>query len=115
VLRTGEPTVRHDKQRGFYEALVDGQSAGLLVYGLEGQRRVFTHVFINEQYRGRGVSTLLVRTALDDIIAAGGTVTNYCPVVGRFVDKHHEYAKVIDQAQPGRWRRTKAELSASPH
>lgn len=109
-----EATVRHDEAGGFYEVLVDGASAGLLVYGLEGSRRVFTHVFINEEYRGHSLSTLLVRAALDDIRAAGGTVTNYCPVVGRFVDHHSEYGPVIDAAHPGRWRRTKTDLNDPP-
>ena len=104
-------TVRHDEAGGFYEVLLDGASAGLLVYGLEGSRRVFTHVFINEEYRGNSLSTLLVRAALDDIRAQGGTVTNYCPVVGRFVDRHVEYGPVIDTGHPGRWRRSKSDLN----
>lgn len=108
---TDHVTVRHDEAGGFYEVLVDGVSAGLLVYGLEGNRRVFTHVFINEEYRGRSLASLLVRTALDDIRSAGGTVTNYCPVVGRFVDAHPEYAPVIDAEHPGRWRRSKTDLA----
>jgi predicted GNAT family acetyltransferase len=107
-------TVRHDEAGGFYEVLVDGASAGLLVYGLEGSRRVFTHVFIKEEYRGHSLSTLLVRAALDDIRAAGGTVTNYCPVVGRFVDHHSEYQATIDSAHPGRWRRSKSDLTDAP-
>jgi uncharacterized protein len=110
----GHATVRHDEAGGFYEILLDGRSAGLLVYGLEGSRRIFTHVFINEEYRGHSLSTLLVRTALDDIRAAGGTVTNYCPVVGRFVDRHSEYGLVIDSTHPGRWRRSKTDLTDPP-
>lgn len=108
-------TVRHDEAGEFYEVLVDGISAGLLVYGLEGSRRVFTHVFINGEYRGRSLSTLLVRTALDDIRTAGATVTNYCPVVGRFVDAHPEYRSVIDAEHPGRWRRSKTDLADIRH
>jgi predicted GNAT family acetyltransferase len=111
----GQATVRHDELAGFYEVLVDGHSAGLLVYGLEGQRRVFTHVFINEDFRGNSLSTLLVRAALDDIRATGGTVTNYCPVVGHFVDKYTDYATLIDPKHPGRWRRSKEDLSPDLH
>ena len=113
VPGTDRATVRHDEAGGFYEVLVDGASAGLLVYGLEGSRRVFTHVFINEECRGHSLSTVLVRAALDDIRAAGGTVTNYCPVVGRFVDAHPEYKTVIDAEHPGRWRRSRADLADS--
>ena len=108
-------TVRHDEAGGFYEVLVDGVSAGLLVYGLEKSRRVFTHVFISEEYRGRSLASLLVRTALDDILTAGGTVTNYCPVVGRFVEAHPEYKPVIDAEHPGRWRRSKSDLADARH
>jgi predicted GNAT family acetyltransferase len=114
VPGTDRATVRHDEAGGFYEVLVDGASAGLLVYGREGSRRVFTHVFINEECRGHSLSTVLVRAALDDIRAAGGTVTNYCPVVGRFVDRHADYRPLIDAAQPGRWRRSKTDLVDAP-
>lgn len=113
VHDAAQPEVRHDENGGFYEVLVDGHSAGLLVYGLEGRRRVFTHVFINEEHRGRSLSSALIRAALEDIRATGGTLTNYCPVVGHFLDHHQEYAGVIDINHPGRWRRTKADLHES--
>ena len=68
-------------------------------------------MFINEEHRGNSLSTLLVRAALDDIRGTAGAVTNYCPVVGRFVDRHVEYAQVIDTRHPGRWRRSKSDLN----
>jgi hypothetical protein len=38
--------VVHDTDSRFYELLVDGQHAGMVVYGAAGNRYVFTHTFI---------------------------------------------------------------------
>ena len=46
--------VVHDTDNRFYQLLVDGESAGLVVYGTDGDRYVFTHTFIAEGYRRTG-------------------------------------------------------------
>lgn len=95
--------VVHDTDNRFYELLVDGESAGLVVYGTDGDRYVFTHTFIAEGYRGRSLSQVLLRGVLDDIRARRATVTNYCPVLDRFLEKNPEYIPLIDSRNPGSW------------
>jgi hypothetical protein len=94
--------VRHAGER-FYELLVDGQFGGLVVYEDAGSRYVLTHTFIAEGYRGRGLSQVLLRGVLDDLRARQVTVTNYCPVLDRFIDANPEYLPLIDAAHPGKW------------
>src|SRR6185312_13620624 len=56
---------------GYYELLVDGQQAGLLVYEVIGSHLSITHAVIEPTYRGRGLSSVLIGQALDDIAAKG--------------------------------------------
>jgi predicted GNAT family acetyltransferase len=89
----------------FYELTVDGASAGMLIYELSGTRRVFTHTFIAEGFRGRGLAGSLVRTVLDEVRAKHETITNYCGVVDGFIAANPEYDGVINKEHPGSWAR----------
>lgn len=96
----------------FYELLVDGEFAGIVVYGEAGSRYVFTHTFIAEGYRGRGLSQVLLRGVLDDVRARHLTLTNYCPVVDHFIEKNPEYIPLIDSGMPGGWPRNRRDAAA---
>ena len=37
------------------------------------------------------------------------TVTNYCPVLDRFLEKNPEYLRLIDADNPGRWPKQQQE------
>ena len=91
----GRIEVRNDVDNRFYEIRVDGESAGVLVYEEAHGRKVFTHAFIEESYRGRGLATELIRSALDDIRDEGNTADSYCPIVNSFVAERPEYAGVV--------------------
>src|SRR4051812_45653981 len=68
VLMTGEIAVKNNAEARSYDALVDGEVVGSIVYELAGERRVvFTHTFVMPQFRERGVGNTLARTALDDV------------------------------------------------
>jgi len=87
--------VHHPADR-FYELLVDGQFAVLIFYEDAGGRYVFTHTFIADGYRGRGLSWTLMRGVLEDVKQRGIAMTNYCPVLDRFIEKNPEFAPLID-------------------
>ncbi|HEX4255482.1 MAG TPA: GNAT family N-acetyltransferase [Streptosporangiaceae bacterium] len=96
--------VHHEDER-FYELMVDGQFGGLLVYGRGDHRIVFTHTFIAEGFRGRGLSNFMIQSTLDDVRAHGVTVTNFCPVLDHFFETHPGYIPLIDEHVPGTWSR----------
>lgn len=92
--------VHHPADR-FYELLVDGQSAGLVVYEDVHGRYVFTHTFIAEDYRGRGLSWTLMRGVLEDVKRRRIAITNHCPVLDRFIEKNPEFAPLTDSDNTG--------------
>jgi len=105
--------VIHHPDDRFYELLADGQFAGLIVYEDAGGRYVFTHTFIAEGYRGRGLSWALMRSVLEDVKQRHITVTNYCPVLARFIEKNPEYAPLIDSGNPGNWPKSDRNASGA--
>jgi predicted GNAT family acetyltransferase len=98
----GEVTVNNNAEARSYDAFVDGEVAGSIVYEQAGDRRViFTHTFVKPSYREHGVANTLVRSALDDVRAKGQTLTNFCDFVAHYIDAHPEYADLLDAAHPG--------------
>jgi predicted GNAT family acetyltransferase len=97
-----EVTVTNNVESRSYDAVVDGEVAGSIVYERAGDRRVvFTHTFVGPRFRGRGVGNALVCGALDDVRAKGLTLTNFCDFVARYIDTHPEYADLLDATHPG--------------
>jgi predicted GNAT family acetyltransferase len=102
VPMTGEVAVKNNAEARSYDAFVDGEVVGSIVYEQAGERRVvFTHTFVKPQFRERGVGNTLARRALDDVRARGLTLTNFCDFVARYIDAHPEYADLLDATHPG--------------
>lgn len=95
TLASPAVTVVHHSDDEYYELLVDGEQAGLLVYHVVGSHLSITHTVIEQTYRGRGLSWVLVGRALDDIRTRSVTVSNHCPVVNRFVENNPEYRDLL--------------------
>jgi predicted GNAT family acetyltransferase len=92
-------SVVHHPDDEYYELLVDGEQAGLLVYHVIGSRLSITHTVIEPAYRGRGLSWTLVGRALDDTRTRSVAVSSYCPVVDRFVQKNPQYRDFLSAAR----------------
>lgn len=94
--------VLNDETAGIYEATVDDTAIGGVPYNLVGDDRIaLLGVSVLPEFRGRGVSTELIRRVLDDVRAQGKTVINYCPVVHRFIEDNPGYADLLDTDHPG--------------
>jgi predicted GNAT family acetyltransferase len=100
TLASPAVTVVHHSDDEYYELLVDGRQAGFLVYHVIGSHLSITHTVIEPAYRGRGLSSALVGRALDDIGTKSVTVSNYCAVVSRFVEKNPEYRDLLSLPRP---------------
>ncbi|UJP09772.1 N-acetyltransferase [Microbacterium sp. KUDC0406] len=56
-----------------------------------GTQRVLFHTGVSEEYSGRGLASVLVRAAVDDVVASGATIVPVCPYVKAWLPKHPEY------------------------
>jgi uncharacterized protein len=103
--QTPELTVRDNAASLCYDALIDGEVIGTIVYERSGPRIIFMHTIVEPEFRRRGIATALVRQALDDVRAKGLTLSNYCGFVADFINAHPGYADLIDTEHPGLPRR----------
>jgi predicted GNAT family acetyltransferase len=84
----------------YYEVTSGDGRVGVLVYHVIGSNLTITHTWIAESHRGQGVASMLIRHALDDIRSKGVSVSNYCPIVGSYVERNPEYGDLLQK--PGR-------------
>jgi len=82
-----------DKAR--FEILADGELAGFVLYHLRGHEIAFTHTETDDRFRGHGLASQLVRTALDQARARHLAVLPYCPFVRSWLTEHPEYADLV--------------------
>jgi predicted GNAT family acetyltransferase len=101
--KTGAPvTVAPDPENHRYTISVEGEVAGFAAYADRGDgesgtvRRVFYHTEVQEAFGGRGLATILVTAALDDVRAQGMRIVAVCPLVSAFLKKHPAYADITD-------------------
>ncbi len=79
-----------------FEIHVDGALAGFAQYVRRGGRLVFVHTEIDPAFEGQGLGSRLAAAALDAARAAGEPVVPLCPFIHAFIDRHPEYADLVD-------------------
>jgi predicted GNAT family acetyltransferase len=92
--------VVHEKSDARYVILVDGVEGGELTYTHRGDELLFTHTYVNPVHRGLGLGAILVRGAVDDVLATtDARITSGCWYVTEWLEKHPNY--VVDARSGG--------------
>ena len=78
------------------EARLDAAVAGFAAYLDRPGQRVFTHTEVDPAYEGQGIGGRLARAALDQARADGLRVVPRCPFIRAWIDKHPDYADLVD-------------------
>ncbi|HEU6445444.1 MAG TPA: GNAT family N-acetyltransferase [Gaiellaceae bacterium] len=89
-------TVRDNPAKRRYEALVDGEVAGCVFYAERDGALVLLHTEVADEYEGKGVGSRLVAATLDDVRARGLSVVPRCPFAKGYIERHPEYADLVD-------------------
>ena len=92
-----EPTVRDVPEADRYEIRDGEQLLGHADYERRGDTVVFVHTEVDQDSGRTGLGSTLVRAALDDVRAKGGSVVPRCSFVRGWIDKHEEYADLVEQ------------------
>jgi uncharacterized protein len=78
-----------------YELTVDGHIAASY-YELAGGVITFIHTEVPPELGGRGIGSRLIKGALDQVRADGLKVIPRCPFVKAYIDKHPDYADLLE-------------------
>ena len=89
-------TVEDNAAADRYEALDGGEVVGFARYVRRGGRTIFVHTEVDEDREGTGVGSALVAAALDTERAAERPVVPLCPFVRAYIERHTEYADLVD-------------------
>lgn len=84
----------HDELRMRYSLFQDGLEAYLTYERPREGHRHITHTIVPGPLGGRGLGTRLVRQCLEDIIAAGETVSSSCWFASALIEKTPAWAAV---------------------
>ncbi len=84
-----------DRRR--YEVRSDGEVAGYAEYILTQGLITFTHTEIDPAFEGKGLGSVLVRAALDDVRTRELAVLPLCPFVKGWIQRHRDYADLVYQ------------------
>jgi len=93
--KTGAPTTVTREPDQFTIA-IDGQVVGRAEYLDRGEKRVFTHTEVDNNYEGRGLATILIGEALQQTRDAGLRIKALCPMVVAYLKKHDEYSDIVE-------------------
>jgi predicted GNAT family acetyltransferase len=89
-------TVSDAPERERFEAHdEDGTLAGVVTYQLTGTIVVYTHTKVEPAFEGQGVGATLAKAVMDDAKSRNRTVVPICPFLSEWLEKHHEYDKVV--------------------
>ncbi len=90
-------SVRDERDASRYEITADGQLAGFARYVRRGGRTWFVHTEIDPAFEGQGLGSVLAAGALDAERAAGTPIVPLCPFIRHYLDRHPEYADLVDR------------------
>jgi predicted GNAT family acetyltransferase len=89
--------VVHDEDEARFVARIDGVFAGASYYWYRRGRMVLIHTETHPEFEGRGVGSSLTRMALDAAREHDEMVVPLCPFVEGYIDRHEEYADLLDK------------------
>lgn len=87
--------LHHDPMAHRFSTRLEGHEAELL-YSLRGDRMVIDHTGVPDAIGGRGVAAALVKSALEHARAQGWRVVPACSYSAAYVQRHPEYADLVD-------------------
>jgi predicted GNAT family acetyltransferase len=87
-----------DEER--YEVREGDRVLGIAAYRRRGDVTELVHTEVHPDAGRSGVGGTLVRAALDDVRAQGGSVVASCPFVRGWIERHQEYADLLTRTEP---------------
>ena len=94
-LQINSLQINHDRALGRFSTRLDGHEAEL-VYRHQRGSMVIDHTGVPEAIGGRGVAGALVKAALDYARAEGLRVVPLCSYSASYIQRHPEYADLVD-------------------
>lgn len=93
----GPVQVRDRTSASRYEAVIDGETVGILQYVRHRDRIDLVHTVTDPAHRGNGAASALVHIAFAEARRDGLAVNPICPFVESWVNRHPEEADIVER------------------
>jgi predicted GNAT family acetyltransferase len=103
AVTADERTVTEDPDARRFELRARDEVLGWIDYLPAGASVILAHTEIAPGHERQGLGSVLVGRALEDLRARGMTVIPTCPFAAAFIQRHPEYADVVDPSLRGRF------------
>jgi predicted GNAT family acetyltransferase len=90
--------VRDNREKHRFEIDLGDGTFAIAQYRLPPGKIMFTHTEVPPAHEGKGIGTLLVRTALASARERGLKVIPICPFFAAYIKKHAEEQDLLDGA-----------------
>ncbi|MCX8526029.1 N-acetyltransferase [Chryseobacterium formosus] len=86
----------NDEKHGSFEALIDGNKAGLMTYTWAGEDRlIIDHTEVEEAYNGKGVGKEMLIKAVEFAREKGKKIIPLCPFAKATFQKNEDLRDVL--------------------
>src|SRR5687767_13744960 len=91
-----DSTITENTDARRFELRAGDELLGWIDYLPAGASFIFAHTEVAPGHEQQGLGSVLVRQALEAMRARGTTVIPTCPFTAAFIQRHPEYADVVD-------------------
>ncbi|MDK1360512.1 GNAT family N-acetyltransferase [Arthrobacter sp. zg-Y1219] len=91
-----------NSEQSRYELRIGGELVGTADYVEESDSVALTHTVVRVQWRHQGYSSMLVKFAVEDVIASGRRIKPYCSYAASYLGKHREFSHHVSWPQAAR-------------
>jgi uncharacterized protein len=89
--QTGGPRVVRNDQEHRYEVWSGDSLAGVAEYRVRGDRTIFTHTEVYDEFAGKGLGKVLAREALGDVVGHDRLIVPLCPFIAHYLREDTRY------------------------
>lgn len=87
---------KNDEKHGSFEALIDGEKAGLMTYTWAGENRfIIDHTEVEEALNGQGVGKEMLTKAVEFAREKGKKIIPLCPFAKATFQKNEDLRDVL--------------------
>ena len=92
---TIDPDIRDDRKAHRYTLHISGETA-VVMYNEVAVGLLITETLVPQALEGQGIASRMARHVLADVRARGLKILPTCPFFAGYLQKHPEYADVVD-------------------
>jgi predicted GNAT family acetyltransferase len=103
TVANDDRTVTDNADARRFELRAGDEVLGWIDYLPAGPSVIFSHTEIAPAHEGQGLGSVLVRQALELMRERGTTIIPTCPFTAAYIQRHPDYADVVDPSLRARF------------